>query len=547
MQASNLGTFTLPQLVNEPFTSYGPGSPERKHLTQAVKELEQGAPYTVFPNVNGKDVESEATEQQLSPFRHKLVLAKYPSSTPELVSKAITDALEAKKKWSRTSLHERAAIFLRAAALLQTTYKYKMMAATMLGQGKNAYQADIDCVAESIDFLKIFPSLAEGLYKTQPPFNAPGVWNRTEVRPIDGFVYAVSPFNFTALAVNLVLAPLIVGNVVVWKPSSGAIYSSWLFHQIMIEAGMPAGVVQFLPGDADVITKQVYESRDLGGLHFTGSTAVFRMLIQRLGEKINYWKSYPRMVGETGGKNFHLIHPSADIKNAALKSLRAAFEYQGQKCSALSRIYVPASVAEEFKSILVSETKKITMGEKFTDFAGPVISQAAFKRVSTYIEDAKKDSEVTILAGGEYDDSVGWYIRPTVVETTNPHSKFMREEIFGPFVCIYVYKDVEFGPKLFELIDTTSEYALSGSIFSRDRAAVTEATEELRFSAGNFYINDQCTGAMPGHQPFGGSRASGTNDKAGSSGLLTRFISQRTIKENFYTIDDFLYPSNQEE
>ena len=312
--------------------------------------------------------------------------------------------------------------------------------------------------------------------------------SRTEVRPLDGFVYAISPFNFTALAVNLVLAPLIVGNVVIWKPSPGAIYSSWLFNQIMIEAGIPAGVLQFLPGDADVVTKSVYESRDLGGLHFTGSTAVFRMLVSKLGEKMNFWKSYPRIVGETGGKNFHLIHRSADIRNAALKTLRAGFEYQGQKCSALSRVYVPASVAHEFKSILVSETKRICIGDSFTDFVGPVISHAALKRVKSYIEDAKQDPEVVVLVGGECDDSTGYYIRPVVIETTNPCIRFMKDEIFGPFICLYTYSDVDFGPKLFKLIDETSEYALSGSIFARDRAAITEATEELRFSAGNFYV-----------------------------------------------------------
>ncbi|KAL1957364.1 hypothetical protein VTO42DRAFT_6044 [Malbranchea cinnamomea] len=421
-----------------------------------------------------------------------------------------------------------------------------MMAATMLGQGKNPYQADIDCIAESIDFLKTFPSLAEQLYKVQPPFNAPGVWNRSEQRPIDGFVYAISPFNFTALAVNLVLAPIIVGNVVVWKPSPSAALSNWLFNKIMIEAGLPAGVLQFLPGDAQKVTDAVFENPNLGALHFTGSTHVFRDLWAKVGSKISFWRSYPRLIGETSGKNFHLLHPTADVRNAALKTVRAAFEYQGQKCSACSRVYVPRSLADEFTAILTSETAYLSMGPKITDFCGPVINRAAFERVTGYIKSAKSDPEIEVLEGGQYDDSQGFYIRPTVLKTSNPYSKFLKEEIFGPVVTVYAYDDEEYGPKLFRLIDETSEFALSGAFFARDRDAIIEATEELRFSAGNFYINDQCTGAMPGHQPFGGSRASGTNDKAGSATLLQRFLSPRTIKENFGVIDSVLYPSNLE-
>ncbi|KAI8682402.1 Multifunctional fusion protein [Fusarium sp. Ph1] len=541
-----LGAFALPPLRNEPIIAYGPGTTERSSLVEEMASMKKEMPFEVHPNVNGKDVIGATEHTQKSPFEHKLAVAKYSHATPELVEKAIEGALEAKKMWSKTSLHDRAAIFYRAVALLRGPYLYRMMAATMHGQGKNAYQASIDCAAESIDFLTMFPSLAEKLYQNQPPFNAPDVWNRSEVRPLDGFVYAVSPFNFTALAVNLVLAPLITGNVVIWKPSPGAIYSSWLFNHIMIEAGLPAGVLQFLPGDAEQVTAQVFQSRDFSGLHFTGSTTVFRQLAATIGSKMNFWKSYPRIVGETGGKNFHLIHPSADVKNAALKSIRAAFEYQGQKCSALSRVYLPASLAEAFKEILIRETEALTMGDKFTDFMGPVISQSAFDRVSKHIQDAKNASHIKVLAGSTYDDSTGYYIRPTVVESSDPKSRFMTEEIFGPFLCLYVYDDADFGPKIFELIDSTTEYALSGAVFAKDRQAIVEATEGLQFAAGNFYVNDQCTGAMPGHQPFGGSRASGTNDKAGSLGLLTRFVSSRTIKEGFATIDSVLYPSNQE-
>ncbi|THV90332.1 delta-1-pyrroline-5-carboxylate dehydrogenase 1, partial [Aureobasidium pullulans] len=526
-------------------TTYAPGSKDRQALKTVLADLKANAPYTVLPNVDGENIQTGSEAKQISPFDHSLILANYQQADTKLVKQAIDGALEAKKAWSRTSLHDRAAIFYRGASLLQNEYRNQMMAATMIGQGKNAYQADIDCVAESIDFLKTFPALAEELYKGQPPFNMPGVWNsRSEQRPIDGFVYAISPFNFTALAVNLVLAPIIVGNVVVWKPSPGAMYSSWLFNKIMIEAGLPKGVLQFLPGDAELVTDEVFESCDLGGLHFTGSTAVFKSLMAKIGNKMDLWRSYPRIVGETGGKNYHLLHPTADVRNAALKTVRAAFEYQGQKCSACSRVYIPSSLADDFIGILTEETKKLSMGDGFTDFVGPVISKFAFDRVSSYITEASDNAQIEILEGGQCDGSKGYYIRPTVLLAKDPQSRFMREEIFGPVLTLYVYQDNEYGTDLFRLIDETTDYALSGALFANDRLAIVEATEELRFSAGNFYINDQCTGAMPGHQPFGGSRASGTNDKAGSSTLLQRFLSPRTIKENFGRIDDVLYPSN---
>ena len=450
--------------------------------------LKRKSPIIVCPNVNGNDVVTGDKAQQASPFDHSLILANYYHADKTLVASAIDGALEAKKSWLRTSLHDRAAIFYRAASLLQNEYREEMMAATMLGQGKNPYQADIDCVAESIDFLKAFPSLADGLYNSQPPFNAPGVWNRSEQRPIDGFVYAISPFNFTALAVNLVLAPIIVGNVVIWKPSPGAILSSWLFNNIMIKAGLPKGVLQFLPGDAEEVTDAVFESRDFGGLHFTGSTTVFRSLLARIGAKQDFWRAYPRVVGETGGKNFHLLHPTANVRNAALKTLRAAFEYQGQKCSACSRVYVPASLADEFISVLTSETSKLTMGGALTDFIGPVIHRAAFTRIRSAIEAACADPAVTILEGGECDHSTGFFIRPTILRTTDPKGTFMRDEIFGPVLTLYVYDDAAYGPEIFKLVDETAEYALSGAFFASDRAAIVEATEELRFAAGNFYI-----------------------------------------------------------
>ncbi|KAM0549853.1 hypothetical protein ACHAPJ_009295 [Fusarium lateritium] len=479
---SVLGAFKLPTLSNEPFTTYGPGSTERKELSKAVDDLRDREAQKVQPFINGEYVKGGAVEKQVSPYNHKHILVEYEQADAKLVGEAIQGALAAKKKWVQTPLHERAAIFYRAAWLIQNDYKYEMMAATMLGQGKNPYQADIDCVAE------IFPSVAEQLYHNQPPFNTAGVWNRSEQRPLDGFVYAVSPFNFTALAVNLVLAPIIVGNVVIWKPSPGAMLSSWLFNKIMIEAGLPAGVLQFVPGDAEQVTDAVLSSRDFGALHFTGSTQVFQSLWAKIGAKIGFWTSYPRLIGETSGKNFHLIHKSANVRNAALKTIRAAFEYQGQKCSACSRVYVANSIADEFLSILASETKKLSMGGEITDFSGPVISKSAFDRVSGYITEAKQDSSVEILEGGDFDDSVGYYIRPTVLKVTNPDSKYLKQEIFGPVVAVHIYEDDSFGKDVFRLIDTTSEFALSGAIFANDRNAITEAAEELRFSAGNFYI-----------------------------------------------------------
>ncbi|KAH7024771.1 1-pyrroline-5-carboxylate dehydrogenase [Microdochium trichocladiopsis] len=572
---SILGTFKLPALVNEPFTQYGPGSRDRAQLEQTVEDLKKRPAQKVYPNVDGKDVETGDVAQQSSPFDHKLCLAEYHQADAALVQKAIDGALAAKRKWVAMPLHDRAAIFYRAAALIQGPYRDEMMAATMLGQGKNPYQADIDCVAESIDFLKTFPALAEGLYQNQPPFNASGVWNRSEVRPLDGFVYAVSPFNFTALAVNLVLAPLIVGNVVVWKPSPGAILSSWLFNKIMIEAGLPAGVVQFVPGEAAPVTDAALSSRHFSALHFTGSTDVFRSLWSKIAAQVGSFTSYPRMVGETSGKNFHLLHPSTrDVRSAAYKTIRAAFEYQGQKCSACSRVYVPQSLAGEFLQAMVDKTKTLSMGDKMTDFCGPVINRQAFDRIKAILDEAKADASVSVLEGGQCDDSTGFYI----VSGSSPRAPFISSyPVKGPSqvfrrlltakhsetdhssskrAAVQVHeggniwarggRDSAYGLDFLQMVNDTSEFALTGAFFATDRNAIVEATEELRFAAGNFYINDQCTGAMPGHQPFGGSRASGTNDKAGTATLLQRFVSWRTIKEGFTTISDVLYPSNME-
>jgi len=441
--------------------------------------------------------------------------------------------------------NDRAAIFLKAADLLSGKYRYRMLAATMLGQGKNAWQAEIDAAAELSDFFRFGVKFVEDLYSQQPSKNAAGSWNRTEYRPLEGFVLAVSPFNFTAIGGNLAGAPAMVGNVVVWKPSPSAIYSNYIIYQILKEAGLPDGVIQFVPGPAPQIVSQVLTSPDFAALHFTGSTFVFKKLWRDISNNLDTYKSYPRIVGETGGKNFHLIHSSAEVRNAVLQSVRSAFEYSGQKCSALSRLYVSASVWKNgFKEQLLEEVAKIKVGnpEEFETFVGPVINEAAFDKVTGYIKLAK-ESGSEILIGGESDGSKGYFVKPTVVLTKDPMSATMVEEIFGPVLTVYVFEDSDYD-KTCRIIDATSSYALTGSIFSSDRQALIQATNKLRHAAGNIYYNEKCTGAVVGQQPFGGARKSGTNDKAGSVQLFYRFVSARSIKENFVPLEDYKYPSN---
>jgi 1-pyrroline-5-carboxylate dehydrogenase len=422
------------------------------------------------------------------------------------------------------------------------------MAATMLGQGKNIWQAEIDAAAELCDFLRFNCKYAEEIYSQQPPKNAAGTWNRTEFRGLEGFVLAISPFNFTAIGGNLPAAPALMGNVVLWKPSPSAVYANYLFYEILIEAGLPAGVVQFIPGPAEEICGHAINSRDFTSLHFTGSTHVFRNLWQQIGNNIHQYKSYPRIVGETGGKNYHMLHPSLDesgVHHAALQTIRGAFEYQGQKCSACSRVYVPSSLFAQFKKNLVEEHAKITQGPvtEFHHFSGPVINKFAFDKIKGYIDYAVSNDDCEIIAGGKCDDSVGYFIQPTVIVTKDKLTKTLTEEIFGPVVTIYVYEDADFDATC-KLIGDTTEYGLTGAIFAKDRDAVVKGGNLLRNTAGNFYINDKCTGAVVGQQPFGGGRASGTNDKAGSWSLLVRFISTRTVKESFVPIESFAYPSN---
>lgn len=545
MASAQLGSFKVPLVDNEPLKSYAPGSPERRALEAALVEMEQQLPFEVPCIVNGREIRTGKLAKQPIPSDHARHLCSYHEADSATVAAAIEGALVAKAQWEAMPWNDRAAIFLRAAELVSGKYRYKLVAATMLGQGKNAWQAEIDAAAELTDFFRFGVKYVEELYSQQPPKNTAGSWNRVEYRPLEGFVLAVSPFNFTAIGGNLPGAPALVGNVVVWKPSPAATYSNYLVYRILTEAGVPPGVIQFVPGPPPEVVAQCINHPDFAALHFTGSTFVFKKLWKDIAANVDKYKGYPRIVGETGGKNFHLIHRSAEIRNAVLQSVRGAFEYQGQKCSALSRLYVSSSMWEGgFKNQFLSEIAAIKVGppQDFRNFMGPVIGRHAFDKILNYIQKAK-DAGGEILIGGTGDDSQGYFIQPTVILTKDPRSVTIREEIFGPVVTVYVYQDDQFDD-LLQLIDDTSAYALTGSIFAADRSALITATNKLRHAAGNVYYNEKCTGAVVGQQPFGGSRASGTNDKAGSVSLFYRFVSARSIKENFVGLEDLQYPSN---
>ncbi|KAI6100262.1 Aldehyde/histidinol dehydrogenase [Pisolithus sp. B1] len=545
MASAQLGSFKVPLVDNEPLKGYAPGSPERRALEVALSEMEQQLPFEVPCIVNGREIRTGKPAKQPIPSDHARHLCSYYEADSDTVAAAIEGALAAKAQWEAMPWNDRAAIFLRAAELVSGKYRYKLMAATMLGQGKNAWQAEIDAAAELTDFFRFGVKYVEELYSQQPPKNTAGSWNRVEYRPLEGFVLAVSPFNFTAIGGNLPGAPALVGNVVVWKPSPAATYSNYLVYRILTEAGVPSGVIQFVPGPPPEVVAQCINHPDFAALHFTGSTFVFKRLWKDIAANVDRYKGYPRIVGETGGKNFHLIHRSAEIRNAVLQSVRGAFEYQGQKCSALSRLYVSSSIWEGgFRNQFLSEIAAIKVGppQDFRNFMGPVIGRPAFDKILGYIQKAK-DAGGEILIGGTGDDSQGYFIQPTVILTKDPRSVTMQEEIFGPVVTVYVYEDDQF-EDLLQLIDNTSVYALTGSIFAADRSALITATSKLRHAAGNVYYNEKCTGAVVGQQPFGGSRASGTNDKAGSVSLFYRFVSARSIKENFVGLEDFQYPSN---
>ena len=499
--------------------------------------------------IAGQQIQGAQTLTQPSPSTHA-PLASYSNATADQVNNAVNAALAAKKSWAEASFADRASVFLKAADLISKKYRYDIMALTMHGQGKNAFQAEIDSAAELCDFFRFGVKYAEELYAQQPAHNSPGVWNRLEYRPLEGFVYAVSPFNFTAIGGNLAGAPALMGNVVIWKPSPSAVAAGWLLHQILLEAGLPRDVIQFVPGDADVVTETLLNRPEFAALHFTGSTAVFRSLYGKIASGVadGKYRSYPRIVGETGGKNFHLVHQSADLRNAVVQTVRGAFEYQGQKCSATSRVYVAASVADAFSRQVADEAAQIKVGAPtdFTNFCGPVIHEASFNKLAGVIDEANRDPELQLLAGGSYDSSKGWYVKPTVYRTSNPNHPLLSRELFGPIVVIYAYPDASEADFLAacNLIDQTSEYGLTGSVFANDRDAVQLAFDALRNTAGNFYINCKSTGAVVGQQPFGGARASGTNDKAGSANLLSRFVSLRSIKEEFVPTYSVGYPSN---
>lgn len=543
---AQLGIFKLPEVRNEAMNHYAAGSAERRKLVEAYERVKKDAPHRVPLIINGKSVSGGAgTGQQRSPSKHSLVLANYQQASVEQINEAIHGALAAKHSWEAMPFNDRAAIFLKAADLISTKYRYALMAATMIGQGKNAWQAEIDAAAELIDFFRFNCKYAEEIYSQQPPMNSPTVWNRVEYRPLEGFVLAVSPFNFTAIGGNLAGAPALMGNVVIWKPSPMAVYSNYMIMEILKEAGLPDGVIQFVPGPAAEVVKAAIDSRDFACLHFTGSTHVFRKLWRDIGNNIETYRTYPRLVGETGGKNMHFVHKSANVASVVHQTVRSAFEYQGQKCSACSRAYVPDCLWPEMKSQLVAATESISVGSEsdFANFMVGVINDVSFNKIKSFIEYAKSAPDAEIIVGGTCDDSVGFFVQPTIIVTTNPQFKTLTEEIFGPVLTVFVYPSGEY-ERYLDLAAESSPYALTGAIFAQEREAIITASARLRNAAGNFYINDKCTGAVVGQQPFGGGRASGTNDKAGSATFLTRFVSARSIKETFVPLEQYAYPSN---
>ncbi len=535
------GFFKTDKVTNEPVLSYAPGTPEREEVLKVYKDLwNQQIEVPLY--INGQRVYTGKTKEITPPHDHQHVIGVYHKATKDDVQKAIETALAAREKWANMDWQDRVSIFLKAADLISGPYRAKMNAATMLGQSKTIFQAEIDAVAELADFWRFNAKYLQKIYAEQPE-SAPGIWNRMEYRPLEGFVYAVTPFNFTSIAGNLPTSPAMAGNVVVWKPSSTQMYSAKMIIDILEEAGLPAGVINMVAGSATMITGEVLNSPDFAGIHFTGSTDVFQYLWKKIGENIANYKTYPRIVGETGGKDFVWMYRDADPKAVATALTRGAFEYQGQKCSAASRAYIPESQWQAVFDELKKQTDSIKMGNPvdMSNFMTAVISKSAFNKITGYIDDAKKDKDVEIVIGGGYDDSKGYFIEPTVILTKDPHYVTMEEELFGPVLTVYVYKDDEWRDSL-ELVDKTSPYGLTGAIFAKDRYVIAEASKKLENAAGNFYINDKPTGAVVNQQPFGGARGSGTNDKAGSMWNLIRWMSVRSIKENFNPPTDYRYP-----
>ncbi|RKY49350.1 MAG: 1-pyrroline-5-carboxylate dehydrogenase [Candidatus Neomarinimicrobiota bacterium] len=533
--------FTLPEPKNEPILSYAPGTEERVLLKEALDKL-SGEQLEIPLIIGGREIKTGNIGKCVMPHDHKHVLAVYHKAGKKEVQMAIDAAREAWKVWSRMPWWERASIFRKMAELLSGPWRYTLNAATMLNQSKNVFQAEIDSACELIDFWNFNTKYMELIYEEQP-FSPKGQWNRVEYRPLEGFVFAVTPFNFTSIAGNLPTSPAMMGNTVLWKPASSAVFSAYYLMKLFKEAGLPDGVINFIPGSGSEIGPIVLSSSELAGIHFTGSTDTFQYIWKTVGENIKLYRNYPRIVGETGGKDFIFAHSSANLDELNTAMVRGAFEYQGQKCSAASRAYIPESIWPEFRELFLDTIKSIKMGDvrDFENFMNAVIDRPAYEKIKSYIEFVKSSAEAEILIGGTCDDSKGYFIEPTVVLATNPQFKTMVEEIFGPVITIYVYKDTEYEDTL-HLCNRTSPYGLTGSIFARDRKAIAVAEDILRYAAGNFYINDKPTGAVVGQQPFGGSRASGTNDKAGSILNLYRWVTPRAIKELFTPPRDYRYP-----
>lgn len=541
----NIGTFNYPLPANEPVLSYAPGSPEKIALKKTLADLKK-KPIEIPMYIGNKKVKSGKKVAIHPPHEKKHILGYFHAGDEKHMVQAIEAALKAKEAWAAMPWEERAGIFLKAADLIATKYRFHMNGTTMLGQSKNAYQAEIDSACEIIDFLRFNVHFLSEIYRQQP-VSSPGMHNRMEWRPLEGFVLAVTPFNFTAIGGNLPTSAAMCGNVVVWKPANTQIYSAQMFMRILQEAGLPDGVINLVYVDGPTVGKVCFSHRDFAGVHFTGSTGVFNHMWKTIGENMKLYKSYPRIVGETGGKDFVMVHPSADVDTVVTALARGAFEFQGQKCSAASRAYLPSNIADAVKTKLVAAIASMKMGtvEDFTNFINAVIDEKAFKSITSYIETAKKDKKAKILAGGQYSSAEGYFIQPTLIEAKDPKFVTMCEEIFGPVLTIYVYDENKFEQTL-DLVDQTSPYALTGSIISQDRQAIALATRKLQHAAGNFYINDKPTGAVVGQQPFGGARASGTNDKAGSMLNLYRWLSARTIKETFNPPTHYQYPFMQE-
>ncbi|MFJ1353825.1 L-glutamate gamma-semialdehyde dehydrogenase [Capnocytophaga canimorsus] len=535
------GFFKVPKAVNEPVKSYAKGTPEREAVLKAYKELWNNS-VDVPLYIGADQIRTGKTKNMIAPHDHQHVVGTYHLAEKQHVEKAIATALEARKKWAALPWQERASIFLKAAELIAGPYRAKINAATMIAQSKTIHQAEIDSACELIDFLRFNVEFMANIYNDQP-ISSEGIWNRVEYRPLEGFVYAVTPFNFTAISGNLPASAALMGNVVIWKPSNAQVFSANVIMEIFKEAGLPDGVINFINGDAAMITETLLASPYFAGIHFTGSTGVFQDIWKKIGNNIHNYKTYPKIVGETGGKDFIVAHPSAISKQVATAITRGAFEFQGQKCSAASRVYLPKSKADEILNFVKEDVQSFKMGspEDMENFITAVIHESSFDKLAKYIDQAKKDKDAEVFVGGNYDKSKGYFIEPTVIVTTNPKYTTMETELFGPVVTVYVYDDNQWEETL-KLVDETSEYALTGAVFSQDRYALNQAIKALEDAAGNFYINDKPTGAVVGQQPFGGARASGTNDKAGSAQNLLRWVSPRLIKETFVPPVDYRYP-----